>query len=228
MAIQSRFALVLSLISFGVAPSAWANWQGNITASSDYLFNGVSQTLNKPALQAGLSYDFGNGVYAGGWTSNVDYAEGTKRELDGYIGYAWTFDEAVNVDIMVSQYTYHGRGYSADLNFPELSLKLRFADWGMNSWYTWDYFGFGGEHYVFQLTRTHALTDSWSLFAAIDTSITGDKSAWSWEGKSHFWHGQVMLQGNWQQVDLAFGYHVTTLKEKWGRDTLLVQLGYRF
>ncbi|WP_449360370.1 TorF family putative porin [Alishewanella longhuensis] len=65
---------------------AFADWQGNITASSDYLFNGVSQTLNRPALQGGLTYNFSNGVYVGGWTSNVDYDEGTKRELDGWWG----------------------------------------------------------------------------------------------------------------------------------------------
>jgi len=215
---------LISVLSF----QAQADWFGNLTASSDYLFNGVSQTLNRPALQAGLGYDFGNGWYTGSWTSNVDYDEGTKRELDGYLGYVWTISDSVSLDLMFSQYTYHGRGYSSQLNFQELSAKLSVGDWGFNAWYTWDYFGFGGAHYVLQLSRQIPLTEHWQIFAAIDTSITGDKSAWDWEGKSHFWHGQLMLQGSWQSWQLAFGYHMTTLKEKWGRDTLLLQLGYQF
>lgn len=207
---------------------ARADWQGNVTLGSDYLFNGVSQTLNRPALQAGLTYSFENGLYAGGWTSNVDYDEGTTRELDGYVGYFWQLSDDIALDAMFSQYTYHGRGYSADLNFQEVSLKLTYGQWGVNGWYTWDYFGFGGAHYVLQLSRTLPLNENWSVFAAVDTSITGDKMAWDWEGKSHFWHGQIMLKTRWQFIDIAFGYHVTTLKEKWGRDTLLLQLAYNF
>lgn len=228
MSLKSIIVATLPVICVSSSLPAFADWQGNITASSDYLFNGVSQTLNRPALQAGLTYNFSNGVYVGGWTSNVDYDEGTKRELDGYIGYFWTLSDDFSVDLMFSQYTYHGRGYSSDLNFPELSLKLAYGDWGFNSWYTWDYFGFGGDHYVFQLSRTLPLNDNWRLFAAVDTSITGDKNAWDWEGKSSFWHGQLMLQTRWQRIDIAFGYHMTTLKEKWGRDTLLLQLAYNF
>lgn len=184
--------------------------------------------MNRPALQAGLTYSFNQGLYAGVWTSNVDYDEGTDRELDGYIGYYWTIADDLSIDVMFSQYTYHGRGYSSELNFPEISLKLAYGDWGLNSWYTWDYFGFGGDHYVFQLSRNITLNDNWTLFVAADTSITGDKTAWSWEGKSSFWHGQLMLQTQWQNIDIAFGYHMSTLKDKWGRDTLLLQLAYNF
>lgn len=228
MLLKASLAITIPVLCFTLSLPASANWQGNITLSSDYLFNGVSQTLNRPALQAGLTYSFNQGVYAGVWTSNVDYDEGTERELDGYIGYYWSSTDDFSIDVMFSQYTYHGRGYSSELNFPEISLKLAYGDWGFNSWYTWDYFGFGGEHTVFQLSRNIKLSDNWTLFAAVDTSITGDKTAWSWEGKSSFWHGQVMLQTQWQSIDIAFGYHMSTLKDKWGRDTLLLQLAYNF
>ena len=44
-----------------------------VTAVSDYLFNGVSQTQEDPALQASFDWADDSGIYAGVWGSNVDF-----------------------------------------------------------------------------------------------------------------------------------------------------------
>jgi|TARA_R110002050_G_scaffold124942_2_gene244312 uncharacterized protein (TIGR02001 family) len=59
-----------------------------VNATSDYTFNGVSQTDNSPALQASLDYAADDGWYVGAWASNVDFGGGddTWLELDFYAG----------------------------------------------------------------------------------------------------------------------------------------------
>jgi uncharacterized protein (TIGR02001 family) len=38
---------------------------------SDYIFRGISQTQNQPAIQGGFDYNHASGFYVGTWASNV-------------------------------------------------------------------------------------------------------------------------------------------------------------
>jgi len=65
---------------------------GNISVTTDYLFRGVSQTQNGPALQGGFDYSHASGFYLGTWGSNVDwvsqgYKTNNSMEIDLYGGY---------------------------------------------------------------------------------------------------------------------------------------------
>lgn len=207
---------------------AQADWTFTASVVSNYLFNGVSQTDKNPAFQPSLNYDFGNGFYAGMWSSNVDYGSGIRLELDGYVGYYTEFSNGVSVDTALNQYTYHGSHEASALNFKEVYAKFNYQGIGLNFWYAWDYFGFGGDHYIVQLNHTFTLNDTWSMYAAVDTSITGDKSAWNWEGKSNFTHAQLMFNTQWQGIDVGIGLHTTTLKERWGDTTVLLTAAKSF
>ena len=65
------------------------NW--NAAATSEYMFRGISQTDDKPAIQLGAGYSFSNGIYVGGWASNVDFGESTDAETfhDCRIAHVW-------------------------------------------------------------------------------------------------------------------------------------------
>ena len=62
-----------------------------LTATSDYVFRGITQTQNKGAAQAGFDYRHSAGPYFGVWTSYVDietlYGD-VDAEADIYGGYA--------------------------------------------------------------------------------------------------------------------------------------------
>ncbi|HAU05178.1 MAG TPA: hypothetical protein DCS78_09930, partial [Pseudoalteromonas shioyasakiensis] len=76
-------ALPLALLS----TSAMADLSTTVTLASDYTFNGVSQTMNDPAIQGSLDYAFADsGMYVGTWASNVDFGDGTDIEWDAYFG----------------------------------------------------------------------------------------------------------------------------------------------
>ena len=74
----------------------------NAAFVSNYLFRGLSQTDDGPALQGGADVKNGN-AYAGAWFSNVDKpdgAEGLPVEMDVYFGYNNQFD-GFNLDMGV-------------------------------------------------------------------------------------------------------------------------------
>lgn len=65
-----------------------ADITGNIGLTSDYVFRGISQTDEGPAVQGGLDYAHESGAYAGVWASNVDFVDGDEAsiEMDLYAG----------------------------------------------------------------------------------------------------------------------------------------------
>lgn len=81
-----KLALVAAAASFAMAGAASAqDVSFNIGVTSDYVFRGVSQTMEDPAVFGGV--DFSSGMfYAGAWASNVDFGDDTQAEVDLYAG----------------------------------------------------------------------------------------------------------------------------------------------
>ena len=90
-------------------------FSANIGLVSDYVYRGVSQTKEKPALQGGFDFKHSSGVYVGTWGSNVswlrdaeaDKHSGNSVELDVYAGYATSFGD-FGIDVGVLRYNYPG------------------------------------------------------------------------------------------------------------------------
>lgn len=117
--------LIASLLaaSFG-APSALAadssphSITGNVGLFSQYIFRGLMQTNNDPALQGGFDYSHSSGFYLGTWGSNVSWltdspaATGytsSSLELDFYGGFKGTFGKSdFGFDVGLLQYYYPG------------------------------------------------------------------------------------------------------------------------
>lgn len=102
------------------------NW--NAAATSEYMFRGISQTDDHPALQAGAGYSFSNGFYVGAWASNVDFGESTDAEVDTFIGWNGDLTDSVNLDVQLVRYNYIGEPDGADYAYNELIGKVSFAE----------------------------------------------------------------------------------------------------
>jgi len=74
----------------------------NVTVASNYIYRGLTQTNNKPAIQGGFDYAHESGFYVGNWNSNISWisdgystssaqksAPGTSApiEMDFYAGF---------------------------------------------------------------------------------------------------------------------------------------------
>ncbi len=97
------------------------NFSANSTLTSNYIWRGISQTENDPALQGSVTLDYA-GFFATQWGSNVKF-EGSDAnlELDSIVGYKKSYDQGFNYQLSATRYTYPD---SANFNFLEYNLVL--------------------------------------------------------------------------------------------------------
>lgn len=77
-----------------------------VAAMSDYRTGGISQTLNKPALQFDASLHHSSGLLMGIFTSNVDFDTDTRREYDYYAGVEHAFTDDLSASLIYYEYDY--------------------------------------------------------------------------------------------------------------------------
>ena len=77
-----------------------------VAAMSDYRTGGISQTLNRPALQLDLSLRHSSGLLLGVFTSNVDFDSATHREYDYYAGIEHDFTDDISASLIYYEYDY--------------------------------------------------------------------------------------------------------------------------
>jgi len=97
---------------------------GNIAIVNDYVFRGISQTTENAAVQGGLDYDSGVGIYLGTWLSSLNFNDGNNAttEVDLYGGYRGAID-AFTYDVGFLYYWYPGATNAAGYDFWEIYAK---------------------------------------------------------------------------------------------------------
>ena len=124
----------------------------NVALTTNYMFRGLSQTGNGPAIQGGIDYEYKPlSLYAGVWGSNVSSEGfgGASMELDLYAGWRASWDK-LGIDLGYLRYQYPTTDYSAnntnefhiagnyDFGVAKPSLKINYSD---------DWFGTGDAWY---------------------------------------------------------------------------------
>jgi uncharacterized protein (TIGR02001 family) len=117
---------------------------GNVGIFSQYVFRGVSQTNEKPAIQGGLDLAHKSGFYIGTWASNISWLSdanpnvSASMEWDMYGGYKGSLPADFGYDLGVMYYYYPGSfpsGYTkadtlelyAGLSWKFVSLKYSYS-----------------------------------------------------------------------------------------------------
>lgn len=94
-------------------PQSPHSFTANVGAVSNYIFRGLTQTWDKPAMQGGVDYAHTDGWYAGLWASSISdkqYAGGWA-ELDYYGGYNGKFDDDWSWTLGFIGFHYPGANY---------------------------------------------------------------------------------------------------------------------
>ncbi|MBT8766944.1 TorF family putative porin [Metapseudomonas boanensis] len=109
-------------------------------AFSDYRSRGISQTQGDPALQGSATLMHSSGLYAGIWSSNVDFGfdSKTRQEIDTYAGYYWQMSDKVALDLAYFDYAYPKEG---GLNYSEYFAELSAYGARLGSYYSDDVAG---------------------------------------------------------------------------------------
>lgn len=87
----------------------------NVGFTSDYVFNGISQTFRSPAIQGGFDYAAANGLYVGTWASNISGNQYTNAsmELDVYGGYNGKVSDDLGYQVGLMNVTYpNGKAFN--------------------------------------------------------------------------------------------------------------------
>jgi uncharacterized protein (TIGR02001 family) len=119
---RARIAIALfALLGFA---DAQAGTSGNVALTTDYVFRGVSQSNQEPALQGGIEFAADSGAYIGAWGSSISWLSDLSStaapissgvEFDLYGGYRGKFNDAVSFDVGALYYVYPG-DYPAGFN----------------------------------------------------------------------------------------------------------------
>ncbi|MDC8832112.1 TorF family putative porin [Alteromonas gilva] len=66
------------------------SFSANVSVANNYIWRGLTQTTNEPAVSGGIDYASDSGFYAGTWASNVQYGSDDvySYEHDLYLGFA--------------------------------------------------------------------------------------------------------------------------------------------
>lgn len=166
LALGAMLAVGLSLPA--QAQDKQLSLSGTAAFTTDYIFRGVSNSDENPAVQA--SFDAAYGIfYAGIWGSNSNF--GDKIELDYYAGFKPTFGNWW-IDIAGLYYTWPGFN---SLDYFELKTGL---GWGSGNWalgvtnyWSPDNFGLGVDSNAIE--GGVAYTFNGKLFNFFSPSISG-------------------------------------------------------
>ncbi len=129
---------------WGITPSA------SVALTTNYMWRGVSQSNNDPAIQGSIDFAHESGLYIGAWASSVEFGDqDNSMELDGYAGFSRETDFGgflpftTSYDVGILRYEYTGR---PDLNFTELYVGGTMSPFENFNFSTYWYYGLKIDH----------------------------------------------------------------------------------
>jgi uncharacterized protein (TIGR02001 family) len=129
-------ALTTSLFT-PLAAQAIEGLSANAAVSSNYLWRGVTQTLDEVAVSGGIDYAHQSGFYVGTWASNVDFGsfdagvnapysdQDASYELDFYAGYSGSAGDLA-YDLGYIYYAYPDDEFN-DIDLGEIYASLSYS-----------------------------------------------------------------------------------------------------
>ncbi len=195
--------LLGGLLLVGVAPAAEEataetpisphTFSANVGLFSEYVFRGITNSNEGPAIQGGFDYAHASGFYAGGWASNIEFGGGPASdtasiEIDVYAGYAAKLANGIGWDVGMIYYAYpdQNEDVGADYNYYESYGKLNYSWAGIpftpslevGLYYSPDYFGEDGDAVYTYGTVGASLPYDFNPYVTVGyQNVDGDKTS---------------------------------------------------
>jgi uncharacterized protein (TIGR02001 family) len=157
---------------------------GTAALTTDYIFRGISQTTNNPAVQASIDATYGI-FYLGAWGSNIDFGsvipgkDVGNIEIDYYGGIKPVWG-GVTFDFGILGYTYPGYCESecglAEPDYLELKAAASYTfneklTLGIANYYSPDFFGNTGSADAVEGSAAYAI--GWKPFNFFTPTVSG-------------------------------------------------------
>ncbi len=217
-------------------PQFPGEFSGSVTLASDYVFRGVSQTLERPAIQGELDWKHESGFHLGTWGSNVRFegADGSL-EQDFYGGYETTLGE---VSVNVEAYFYWYPSDESEFDYWEFPVELGyeaepFTLSGTVS-YSPDYFGYAGNAVYLNAGVEVALPlgddapvgvslDGTLGYTRAEYSVLTDQDYVDWAAG-----GTISANGTWSGLGVGLHYTDSDIHGDDSDARFVATLGYEF
>lgn len=228
-------AAALVLTAAGVPSPGFAGSlgiTGDLTATTDYVCRGVSQTMSGPALQGSIGVTADNGLSAYAWASNVDYVadgdpdDGAKSEIDLVVQYDRALTERWAATVGRVQYFNPGINPGLDYDYGEWWVDLTLDERHSVSVYQSDsIFGTGEPSWYVGAATSFALPAGLSIdvaaghfdlsrawggaFNHVAVALAGNVDAFTWEAAFHATNGDADEMFYESVVEPRFVFSVT-------------------
>lgn len=157
-------ASALAVLAFAGSASAEGAFSYNIGVTSDYVFRGITQTDGGAAVQGGIDYSSGM-FYAGGWASNVDFAD---YEVDLYLGVKPVVGD-FSFDLGVVTYQYGDEAFNSSEVKAAVSYPLYKGTVGAAYYYNLDF----DDTTYYEVNASYPLSDKLSVSGALGEQDAG-------------------------------------------------------
>ena len=136
-------------------PASAHSWSANMLIGSEYVFRGITQSNEDPAIQVGIDYAHSSGFYLGTWASSVEFngatGNDTQIETNFYGGFGGSLG-SVDYDLGGLFYYYpeenddNGAGEQDFFEvYGSLGTSVGDASFGGGFAYSPDYYGEDGD-----------------------------------------------------------------------------------
>lgn len=202
-----RRALLALALAAAAAPVSANSLSSTFTLASDYLFDGVSQTQNDPALQASLDWSHDSGFFLGTWASNVDFGPGDPAdiEIDFYGGYAAEYESGWGWTAGFARYTYAGAPSSYD--YTEWTAGITFPTTTTLQLWVADDEALGGDAWRLKAKHSVALPNDFSL------DLEATRTEYDNPTRNDFTHGLVGVSREFGAFKAYLGYSDTNQRD---------------
>jgi uncharacterized protein (TIGR02001 family) len=199
-----------------LSPLASAEFSGNVALTTDYVWRGMSQTDEQPAIQGGFDYNHDSGFYVGTWASNVDFDDGDQAhiEIDLYAGFGGEFSNGLSWDAGAIYYAYPGVDDNRDYDYWEAYGSLGYdfgpvaVTGGLN--YSPNFFGDSDDAIWYYGEAEVPLPMDFTVSAHLGHQDVDDNTAW---GTPDWTEWKLAIGKSWNGFDFELAYTDTDLDD---------------
>lgn len=211
----SIFAISIIMASSGnaLAEDDGIDISVTLTAATEYVWRGVSQSNQNPAIFGAVNASFGNGFYAGVGAENVDFGAGVPidTEYDMWAGWGGKLSD-LDVGFTAIRYGYVNAPSGSDLDTYDfkgaVGRSFDKVNLGVNVFYTPDYFGVEEPAVYYEAVAGYKFNDKWSVDGNLAkqtiSNSNADYATWS-IGTSYAVTDNVTLDLRYLDTDVSSG-----------------------
>jgi uncharacterized protein (TIGR02001 family) len=207
--LKSSIAAVAAGVALLSSPVTFAgSLTGYVGVVSDYLFRG-QESSDGAALQGGVDWSIGSGLYAGLWTSNTVDA---TNEFDLYAGWSQKLgDFTVDAGVIGYLFSENEERFDQDINYAEVYVGGAVGPISLKVFYAYDYYNSDDAALYITAAANLPLTDTiaFNVQAGISDGDGVEKAV----GDSYTDYGVSVTKKLKDELSVSLGVYGTDLEE---------------